>query len=108
MFATTRKSPTARRNCCRTFSEKRRTRAALCTVLQASRSGRRLNWKSFSKWRPSKSEAMGPAEFYDSLISGGTFAVRNTLACSDEYALGILGDLQGRQIITIEPAQERF
>jgi len=53
-------------------------------------------------------EAMGPAEFYDSLISGGTFAVKNTLACSDEDALGILGDLQGRQIITIETTQERF
>jgi hypothetical protein len=52
-------------------------------------------------------EAMGPAEFYDSLIAGGTFAVRNVLACSDEDALGILGDLQGRQIITIEPTHER-
>jgi hypothetical protein len=47
-------------------------------------------------------EAMGPAEFYDSLISGGTFAVRNMFGCSDEDALAILGDLQGRQIITIE------
>ncbi len=53
-------------------------------------------------------EAMGPAEFYDSLISGGTFAVRNILACSDEDALGILGDLQGRQIIIIETTQARF
>jgi hypothetical protein len=47
-------------------------------------------------------EAMGPAEFYDSLISGGTFAVRNMFGCSDEAALGILGDLQVRQIIAIE------
>jgi hypothetical protein len=54
-------------------------------------------------------EAMGPAEFYDSLISGGTFAVRNVLACSDEDALGILGGLQGRQIITIvDEPQGRF
>jgi hypothetical protein len=47
-------------------------------------------------------EAMGQAEFYDSLISGGTFAVKNMFGCSDEDALGILGNLQGRQIITIE------
>jgi hypothetical protein len=60
-------------------------------------------------------EAMGPAAFYDSLISGGTFAVGNTLACSDEDALGILSGLQDRQIITIEtipsgglPADARF
>ena len=57
---------------------------------------------------------MGLAEFYDSLISGGTFAVKNVLACSDEDALRILGDLQGRQIITIETtpggdaSEERF
>jgi hypothetical protein len=51
-------------------------------------------------------EAMGAAEFYDSLISGGTFAVKNVLACSDEDALGILGALQGRQIVTIESASE--
>jgi hypothetical protein len=47
-------------------------------------------------------EAIGPAEFYDSLISGGAFTVKNTLGCSDEDVLGILGDLQGRQILTIE------
>jgi len=49
-------------------------------------------------------EALGAAEFYDSLISGATFAVTNMFGYSDEDALGVIGDLQSRGIIRIEMA----
>jgi hypothetical protein len=57
------------------------------------------------RWICDALEAIGPAEFYDSLISGVAFAVKNMFGCSDEDALGILGDLQGRHIVTSRPSE---
>jgi hypothetical protein len=45
MSAISRKSLTARPNCCKTFSEKKGILADWCTASQAFRSVRRSNWK---------------------------------------------------------------
>src|SRR3977135_3229954 len=51
MSETSRKSPTQRRTCCKTFSAKTRARAAWCMVWRAFRSAPPWSWKSFSRWR---------------------------------------------------------
>src|SRR5882762_2620471 len=51
MSAINRKSLTVLRSCCKTSSEKTRTRPAWCMALPVFRSARQSSWKSFSKWR---------------------------------------------------------
>src|SRR6266545_6835078 len=51
MSAISRKSLTPLRSCCKTSSEKTRTRAAWCMASQAFRSAPQSSWKSFSRWR---------------------------------------------------------
>jgi enamine deaminase RidA (YjgF/YER057c/UK114 family) len=55
---TSRRSLTPLRSCCKTFSEKRRVLAAWCTESQVFRSALRSSWKSFSRWRSNRRQAM--------------------------------------------------
>src|SRR5258705_3290692 len=50
MSAISRRSPTALQTCCRTFSERTRTRLAWSTVWLACRSGRPWNSRSSSRY----------------------------------------------------------
>src|SRR3989442_4620127 len=63
MSATSRKSLTPLRSCCKPSSEKTRALAAWCMASQAFRSAPRSSWKSFSRWRGKKGTFHGTPDF---------------------------------------------
>src|SRR6266581_4753457 len=63
MSATSRKSLTPLRSCCKTFSEKTRALAAWYMASQAFRSAPRSSWNSLSRWRGKKGTFHGTPDF---------------------------------------------
>src|ERR1700738_876636 len=63
MSASSRKSLTPLRSCCKPSLEKTRALAAWCMASQAFRSAPRSSWKSFSRWRGKKGTSHGTPDF---------------------------------------------